>query len=215
MEVALGTGEEKAGLRVELAGRVTLRGTVVDLEGAPIPGVEVMVSGSGSFRFGGDRGEKKFVTDAAGRFEIERAETGLVNIWAMASRGAASDYSDANFPLRIDGSGPVVELAPIRLARRQVKPGDVAGDLGFTLKQSEPGADPLRRRLLVAFVRPGGPAAAAGVQVGDEIVSVGGQDVTGPNVYLYSALARTTVGGVLRLGLARGATVEVAAGAPP
>lgn len=214
MEVSLGSGEEKTGVRIELAPRVTVRGAVVDLEGAPIPGIQVLLSRDRSYRVGGP-GEKKFVTDAAGRFEIERAETGLTFVWASGTSGAESEYEGASFPTRIEGSGPVVELAPIRLARRQVRSTEVAGDLGFSFKQDEPGADPLQRRLVVALVRPGGPAARAGLQVGDEIVRAGGQDVTGVNGYLYSAMTRVAVGGVVRLEVARGATIEIVTGAPP
>lgn len=213
-EVSLGSGEEKTGLRVELAAKVTLRGTVVDLEGAPVPGIEVMVSDSGMFRFGPDTGgEKKHVTDAAGRFEVARASTGLVQVRAWPLR--PDEYEAAFFSARIEGGGSVVELPPIRVARQQVKPGEAAGDLGLRFKQDPPGADPLQRKLVVAVVRPGSPAAAAGVQVGDEVVHVGGQDVTGTNSYLYGALTRVPVGGVVRLGLARGVTVDVAAAAPP
>ena len=212
MEVSLGSGEEKTGVRIELTPRVTVRGTVVDLEGAPIPGVEVTIGRV--LTFGAAGGAKEFITDASGRFQVERVETGVMQVMALP-RGAGAEFSDARTPMRIEGSGPIVELPPIRLARRQVKPTEVAGDLGFSLKQDEPGADPLQRRLVVAMVRPGGAAARAGLQVGDEIVRAGGQDVTGANGYLYSGMTRVAVGGVVRLEVTRGATIEIVAGAPP
>lgn len=215
LDVSLASGEERSGLRVELAGKVTVRGTVVDLEGAPIPGVEVRISSGRSFRFGGDEGDNKHVSDAAGRFEVARAPVGAVRIDVSPGRGGPEAYGRANFAAQIEAGGAVVELPPIRLAKRQVERGDAVGDLGLSLRPADPGADPMQAKHVVALVRPGGPAAAAGLQVGDEIVRVGGQDVTGVNAYLYRALTQVPVGAVVRLEVARGATLELTAAAPP
>ncbi len=51
--------------------------------------------------------------------------------------------------------------------------------------------------------------ATAGLQVGDQIIAVDGQDVTGGAAYLYSALTRVAPGTVIHLGLARGVTLDV------
>ena len=76
-------------------------------------------------------------------------------------------------------------------------------------------ADPLEPRLEVAVVRRGGPAARAGLRPGDVITSVDGHDVRGGGAHLYGALTRVGPGVALRLGLERGATVELRAGSPP
>ncbi|MDC0716413.1 carboxypeptidase regulatory-like domain-containing protein [Nannocystis bainbridge] len=211
MDMSLGPGEENTGIRVELAAKVTVRGTVVDLEGRPVPGVAVQILESTIVRFGGEPGDKKHVSDAAGRFEVARAPTGLVMV--QASPEEAETYASASINTRLEG-GPVIELPPIRLVKKAVRSGESGGDLGIGLKQAEPGADPLQRRLTVAVVRPGSPAAAAALQVGDEIVAVGGQDVTGANYYLYWPLTLVSPGTTVRLGLARGVTVELVADAP-
>ncbi len=70
-------------------------------------------------------------------------------------------------------------------------------------------------RLIVAVVRPGGPAAAAGLQVGDEIVSVDGHDVTGPRTYLHGSLTHALPEATITLGLARGVTVPIVVGKQP
>ena len=64
------------------------------------------------------------------------------------------------------------------------------------------------------MVRPGGPAAA-GLQAGDEIVTVEGQSVIGADAFLHNNLTNVPPGTVVRLGLARGVTVAVKTGKPP
>jgi protocatechuate 3,4-dioxygenase beta subunit len=209
-EVSLDSGEEKAGLRIELAAKVKLRGTVVDLEGAPVVGATVHLGQSGTFTFNGSELPR---TDAAGRFEIAGAPVGNAMIRVSGPRGS-DEYSSATISTRITG-GPEVELPPIRLARQKVKPGETIGDLGFAIKLAAPMSEPAERPIEVALVRPGGAAGAAGLRVGDVIVSVDGADVTGERRYLYESLTRLPAGTLVRLGLARGVTVEVTTSAPP
>lgn len=99
----------------------------------------------------------------------------------------------------------------IRLAPRRLKTGEASGDLGYTVKSPEPGIDPPQARQIVAVVRPGGPAAAAGLQVGDEVLMVDGHDVIGGNGPLHQMLRGVPEGATLRLGLARGVTIEITA----
>ncbi len=202
----LAAGESRTGLTVELAGKVTVRGTVVDLEGKPVAGVAVRIGVGGSR---GETGDSRHISDAAGRFEVVQAPVGLVMIAAEPGVGSAVMNSLTTMALGAEPS--VIELAPIRLAPRRLKTGEVAGDLGYVVKQGEPGADPLQARQIVAVVRPDGPAAAAGLQVGDEILTVDGHDVTGGNGPLHMMLRGIPVGAVLRLGLARGVIVEITA----
>jgi hypothetical protein len=202
----LAPGEERTALRIELAGKVTVRGTVVDLEGQPVPGVAVRIVSGGFRSESGDRGH---ISDAAGRFEVVQAPVGVVTI--AAAPGVGSAVLGSTITMQLDGATPVLELAPIRLAPRRLETGEAAGDLGYVVKQAEPGADPLQMRQIVAVVRPGGPAAAAGLQVGDEILTVDGHDVTGGNSPLHTLLRGIPAGAVLRLGLARGVIVEIVA----
>jgi C-terminal processing protease CtpA/Prc len=99
------------------------------------------------------------------------------------------------------------------MPRARVK-GGLTGDLGYATKHEEPGADPDHARFDVVLVRPNGPAAKAGLAVGDEIVSVDGYDVVGSYGYLYHALTRVPEGTVLKLGLKSGASADVRADRP-
>ncbi len=206
LTTTLAPGESRGELRVELLGKVTVRGTVVDLEGQPVAGVAVRIGVGG---FGGEAGDGRHISDAAGRFEVVRAPVGVVTI--AVDPGAGAPVMGSLTTTQLEGTGGVIKLAPIRLAPRRLKSGEVSGDLGYSVKQQEPGADPLQARQIVAVVRPGGPAAAAGLQVGDEILTVDGHDVTGGNSPLHMLLRGVPVGAVLRLGLARGVIVEIAA----
>ena len=91
-------------------------------------------------------------------------------------------------------------------------PGGAAGDLGFKLRDAAPDEEWAKRELKVAFVRPGGPAAAAGLKAGDVITSVNGHDVTGEATYKYWALTRAKPGEAVTFGLASGSSVKVVLG---
>jgi S1-C subfamily serine protease len=134
---------------------------------------------------------------------------------ALSITPADGDWRSTTLvPVHVEPGRAEVELPPVVV----VRPRDAAagiGELGYTLRAPEPGADPRARRLVVAVVRPGGPAAAAGLQVGDEILRVDGHDVTGPRAYLHTPLTLVPEGQGVTLGLARGAEVRVTAGPQP
>lgn len=206
-KVTLAAGEVKTGVTVQLVGMVTVRGSVVDLEGTPVAGVEVVIPNGNGYSMG-LAGEH--VSDAAGRFTLKQAPVGVVRVVA-APRGR--EFQATTTMVTIAEGREDVELAPIRVVRETVKHGAV-GDLGFVLRRSEPTDEPLTGRHVVAVVRPGGPAARAGLVVGDEIVAVGGQSVIGADGYLYYNLTRVSPGATVRLGLGRGAVIDVIAGKP-
>lgn len=207
-------GEDTAGIAVELAPKVTVRGRVVDLEGKPVPGLEVTIGARGTWSTTDDE-DRRNVTDEEGRYEVLNAPTGAVVVSVLPRGWDKGEFEWVKMPAVLTADAAVVELAPIRVVRRRVQAGEGTGDLGYSLKEPEPDDDPMTRRLVVAFVRPQGPAAVAGLQVGDEIVSVDGQDVTGPNAYLYWNLLQVPEGTVVTLGLARGVQVQVTAGKKP
>ena len=197
-------GQERSGLRLELVGATTLRGTVLDLEGRPVPELEVA---SASVR--GIASDTRIITDESGRFELSRVPVGLVWVTVGTPGARPGPYGTTRVGVEVPPDRRTIDVPPIRVARRRIGDGEGRGDLGFTLVGGKPGVDAQLAPLKVATVRHGGPAAAAGLQVRDEIVAVDGEDVRGAKRSLYDTLVEVPAGVSLRLELARGVTLEL------
>jgi hypothetical protein len=219
-EASLAEGQSQDGIRLTLSPRATLRGQVVALDtGKPLPSMRVtarLPSGSGVIFFQSDSGgERKNITDAEGRFQLDDAPVGRVVISVMPVQIDDSDYDRCLGRASVQ-AGQALDLPPIRRARRRVKTmRDLGGDLGFTLKEINEAEAGEPIPLVVAVVRPGGPAAAAGLKVKDVITSIDGVDVTGPNDYLFWTLSRVPEATTVAVGLAGGKTVSITAGPHP
>lgn len=219
VQAAEGTGKAKvqvaAGghgeVQVELAARVTVRGRVVDFEtGEPVPGMKVRFNmGQRGDMESGAPGRK--ITDDAGAFEVLGVASGPGEVQIEPRVWGEGDYAWTQIFLTVPGSGAAIELPPFRIVRERSGGDERAGDLGYKLRPDEPGEPP--GPCVVGLVRPGGPAARAGLQVGDEIVSIDGHDLTGAGRYLYDSFAYPEAGTTVRLGLERGPVLEVTAGA--
>ena len=207
----LAAGERRGDLRVELVPFVTLRGVVLDLEGAPVPGFAVMVPEQLP---GAASDPSKRVTDAAGRFELAGLPAGRVHVMVMPPSSLQGEYDWTNLVADLDPTRAVTELPAIRIAKPRVRPGAIAGDRGYTLRQTPAELGPGERRLIVAVVRPGGPAAAAGLRIGDEILRVDGHEVTGDHADLHDTLLSAPPGTPVTLDLARGASLMLTLGPP-
>lgn len=97
--------------------------------------------------------------------------------------------------------------------RASPPPGARIGDLGFDLGLPPEGADPATANPSVAAIRPDGPAAKSGLEVGDTIVSIDGNDLRG-DPFSYHSLARVPPGTAVTLGLSRGASIHIIAAEP-
>jgi S1-C subfamily serine protease len=150
------------------------------------------------------------LTGADGRFSID-APTGRLAVGAFSMGLDRGGYGFARRIVTVTGG--TVDIGDLRVPRDRVKKGEATGDLGFVLKQQGPDVDPEAARLIVAIVRPGGPAAAAGLRVGDVIVAIDGHDLRA-DPFLFMSLARVPPGTVLSLGLARGPTIALTTGPP-
>jgi protocatechuate 3,4-dioxygenase beta subunit len=217
VDVKIAQGEKREGVALVLEPHATVRGRVIALEtGKPVAGMQVFVRAAkgdqSNMFFIDESSDRRNITDADGRFELEQAPAGRVVVTLFPKDFSNGDYAFASVGATVQAGAPN-EIPPIKVARARVK-GELTGDLGFTTRDSEPGADPDQSRAVVALVRPNSAVAKAGLAVGDEIVSVDGYDVVGPNGYLYSALTRVPEGTVLKLGLKSGNAISVRADRP-
>lgn len=208
VELTLAKGERRSDVSIALAARTSLKGQVVSLgDGAPIVGVNVMAHSRTGM---GPPMHRQVVTDDAGQFELQDVPAGPITVLCMPADPMRTGHDMAAIPIDVQAGTPI-DLGRIPMAKRRLKPGDFPGDLGFSLKQPLPGADMAVRSLEVTAVRPDGPAAAAGLRVGDVIVSVDGHDVTGKMGYLYGSLTTVPEGTKVTLGVSRGAAVTLVA----
>jgi len=216
-EVIVEAGAEKAGVKIELQNLVTVKGRVVDAEtGEPVAGVRVMMSRKkGRVQYRGDGKKKLYLSDAQGYYELEGVPVGRVSVRALPKDwGEEGSYGPEQAFITVEDTDPFT--APdIEMVRARVKATEQAGSLGFTLAQPDPGTDPEEYELVVAVVRPGGPAAKAGLEVGATIISVDGLSVTDGRSRRYHVLTRVPAGTSVKLGLEGGSSVTVVAEKEP
>ncbi|PCC68589.1 Carboxypeptidase regulatory-like domain-containing protein [Nannocystis exedens] len=207
----------RAEVQVELLPLLTVRGRVVDaLSGEPVPGMEVRIRARGQVQMFTlyDQTPKGQTSDEQGRFEVEKVAAGAAQAVVLPKDWVDNGYGWSTIALDVPSTGATaVELPPLKIAKKRRNENEAPGDLGLRVRPPAPETEPGEAKLIVAAVRPGGPAMRAGLQVGDEIVSIDGQDVTGANGYLFHDLSAVPAGTTLKVGLGRGATIEVVADA--
>jgi hypothetical protein len=171
---------------------------------------ETLQLGPGQERTGVDLVLRKGGVEVRGRVKDLGGGVMAGALVTLRQQGSEFEFCAARTTLQ---PGQQQTLPPIRCPRRRLEgTRDVGGDLGFTLKQTTVTAavDPVP-----LVVRPGGPAAGAGLKVGEVFTSIDGQDVTGLNDYLFWTLSQVPEGTTLSLGLARGEKLAITAGPQP
>jgi len=204
---ATGTSDVPAGaatLEMSLVPWATLAGVVVNvLTGQPIAGVTPIVtqgqtSGRGMAAAFLGNGP---TTDPSGRFSIDRVAAGSGSVALYGRLDMMKPLATKDFTAV---QGQETNLGTIKV----IPPRDgEAGTLGMA---TEIQGD----ALAVTLVQAGGPAASAGIVVGDKIISIDGKSVADltPDI-AQKVLSSGTVGAgwKLVLGLERGAEVTVTA----
>lgn len=203
-------GPVRAPVHLELAAAIS--GHVRDEHGRGIADATVCASGEPPTDRGDLEAPACVLSDAGGGYRIDQLWPVPYTVDASASRfeptssrevalraGQEATGIDVILHSGVDQAG-VSEVLEGALARV----GGVAGDPGFTT-----GAG-----LVVTSVRADGPAAQAGLQVGDVIVSLEGHTVTGDRMSLFHSLVHAPAGTRLQLGLARGVTLALTLAAP-
>ena len=214
-EAELGVDEVREGILLTLQPRLTLEGRLVDLDsGEPVAGLSVMVGGK-SFNFGTGDPERANISDSSGRFTVSEAPSGQVWFTAYAmGAGSKSPYAGLFKQMNLPAEPLVQDLGDIPVPRRRLGPTDKPGDLGLTLEEFDFMDAQADTRLVVAFVRPGGPAQEAGLDAGDEIVKCDGHAVGGLDAGRWYTLSRVVAGTELALTLADGRELTLVVGPP-
>lgn len=199
---------------IELETRGSLSGVVVDLEsGKPISGYHVNAETLRAGLMQDDWNSRVRTTDADGAFKLDEVPAGSITVAVWPP-----NFEDATFDAAIRlariAPGSHTNLSPLRLVRRRLGPDERPGDLGFLLKEDDPNDISDETPLRVAVVRPDGPAAVAGMQVGDIVVTIDGHDVTRDNRYLSHRLLQVPAGDAVAVGVARDVVLTITAAAP-
>ena len=185
-----------ADVDLSLESFATLSGTVTTASGEPISGLMVIVHGKdGSMDVGA--GLKMLMgggpkTDRRGKFEVGQVPPGEGRVMLMDPDGGEGGGAMANY--EVDAGGHA-DLGTIIGVPAGEVPFAERGSLGLRTAvrdwthrplapeadadDAQAPADAERERLWVRAVTEGGPAEAAGLQPGDEIIAVRDQDVAG------------------------------------
>ena len=204
-QAQLAAGQDLTGLVIRLAGRARVTGRLVAFDGrTPLAGYFIVVSaldpsGGFSYRY---EGVEQPQSGSDGRFVLEGAPSGRVRIGAYSGRDDAHDRVDRSAILA-PGNNDVGDV------RASPGPGARIGDLGFDLAPPPQDADPETASPTVAAIRPDGPAAKSGLQVGDTVVSIDDIDVRDDSSYY--TLTMVPPGTTVTLGLGRGASIRITA----
>ena len=197
-----GTIEVPAGptkLDLALTPYASISGVVVNaLSGAPVAGVRVMAALDDGGRAGAGLDEAMLgrgpTTDASGRFVVERQAAGKGRLVVLPKEGGLLTLAMREYTAV---AGQRVDVGTIKIVPPRT--GD-AGTLGLGTSVED-------GKLVVASVKPGGPAEQGGVKVGDRIVAIDGHPVTDLELGRQLVASGTVgVGQVVQLGLDRAGT---------
>ncbi len=197
-KVSVPAGEAK--LDLVLAPFATITGTIVSaLTGKPAPGLTVMTIGDGF--------DQKMITDMltgggptsdpAGKFTVPRVPTGKGSLIVLPKDGGFQPLAKRDF--EVTSAGQRVDVGTIKVVPPRTTE---AGTLGM-------GTEVTDGALLVASVKPGGPAEGAGVRVGDKIAAINGIAVADLTADIGKTLLESGTVGVgqsFQLGVDRAGT---------
>lgn len=191
-----------ATLDLALAPWASITGSVVSvLDGKPIEGLKIIPATEGdTAAFADTLLGKGPTSDAAGRFTVARVAPGKGTVAVMPKDAGFTELARREYAVT---PGQRLDLGTIKVVPPRT--GD-AGTLGLALT-------PEGDMLVVSSVKAGGPAATAGVQVGDKLTAVNGVPIATltPNLaQTLLASGAVTIGQNYRLAFDRGgAPVEV------
>ncbi|HEY1813834.1 MAG TPA: PDZ domain-containing protein [Kofleriaceae bacterium] len=214
VRIDLANGEHKPGVDIQVDSRVALTGRLVNFgTTTPVAGMLMYARLGTELASGPSQLARGTVSDAAGRFTIKNAPTGLLEVSGFPRDPFGSNYASVRTVLRVDGSG-TIDVGDVGVLRNRIKCDDVEGYLGIRWAEQPPNTPPEQWRYEVSWIDPNGGAVNTGLEVGDVVTAIDGIDISGVNHARSFALMRAPSGTKLALGLARAATVTVTLSAP-
>jgi protocatechuate 3,4-dioxygenase beta subunit len=145
-------------------------------------------------------------TDATGRFVVPKVPVGTGSLMIMDGTGGFKPLATKPYTVT---DGQRVDVGTIEIvAPRQ---GD-AGTLGMVCEPTETEGSAQPKSLTVMQVKPDGPAAAAGIAVGDVITSIDGRNVSDLGVVQslnYLSSGTIGIGVTVAIGLDKKGTINV------
>jgi hypothetical protein len=179
-EVKLEPGEDKLGYELVLLAGVELTGKVVDV-----------VTGEGVANIFVQAGMIGDTTDADGRFTLTDVAPGKVTVTAWARSWVdEGETMPGAFTVTVPEAGG--DLGELPVVARALKAGQNPGDFGIALEQG------MQSSCTIAAVRPGSPAAEAGVPAGCLITQMNGRAIEG-NATLVRGFLHVPEGTTVRL----------------
>ena len=204
-------GEHRDGVELTLAPRVDLEGRIVDVRtGAPLDGFVVVATArddgyeelgkAAEIAMGIGPGDPRQRTGEDGRFVVPAVPAGLLNVAAFPIGFPESEHDRILTAVEL----PREQALELVAAPQQVPRGEDAGDTGLKLDKGD-----YDQPWTIDAVTPDGPAHGTGLESGDAIVAVDGQDVTGILDYLAPQLLRVPAGKRVEVTVAGGETVQI------
>jgi membrane-associated protease RseP (regulator of RpoE activity) len=151
-------------------------------------------------------GDRDAMSDEQGRFTIPDVTGTEIRLGALPADFAAGVYGGTAAQVPAGNGLPDIALVKLRVGR-----DETPGTFGITI--APPPAEVCTDSLAIAAVS--GPAAAAGVRVGETITAMDGKDVTSWRCYLVGALLTAKPGTTIAITLGNGETVALTAIAGP
>lgn len=196
---------------VELDDRTLISGRVVRLEtNEPIAGFRVVATSlDAQLRSRYTRKDARNVSDAQGRFVVSDPPPGRVTLHVIPSNLDARppDLTEAHLTLTVDPGRPH-DVGDIPIPTRRLSEGTKRANFGFVLDRWDHVGDQADQVAKVIEVDAEGPAAAAGLRVGDIITAIDGYDIVGRR-YLLQYLLIAPIGTQIELDTERAAGISL------
>lgn len=193
--VEAGTKTDGLELRFEPGVRVT--GRVVDMfTGEPVAGASV-------------RSSARTETDQDGRFTLEDVSPGKLTL--SITQKDQSMRPSMMFKAEVP-TGESIDLGDIAITSHTMDLNETPGDFGFEVATARGSASDAP--VTIERVRPGGPAAQAGLRAGQTLTHVHGRPLSAANANLLASSMRVPEGGTLTLTPEGGEPVTLVAGPP-